>query len=169
MASRSADSQGARSESSRWKYRASWAGEGSPFGNVIGAGIRTRLLAHSAAIGVVHDFTPGLSMDLRIGYNRFDQRLNPISDEGFKGLETSLDTGADQVEKVADYTYPKVTVRGLKVTVEGPTFDTSKEGAGVPVLDAVASRSADGSEIYVKAVNTSPMSAVDTEMSCSRR
>ena len=52
----------------------------------------------------------------------------------------------------------------LKVTVEGPTFDTSKEGTGVAVLDAVASRSADGSEIYVKAVNTSRTSAVDTEI-----
>jgi alpha-N-arabinofuranosidase len=52
----------------------------------------------------------------------------------------------------------------LKVVVSGPTFDTSKEGTGVPVLDAVASRSADGSEIYVKAVNTSPTSAVDTEI-----
>jgi alpha-N-arabinofuranosidase len=52
----------------------------------------------------------------------------------------------------------------LKVSVEGPTFDTSKEGTGVPVVDAVASRSADGSEIYVKAVNTSPTSAVDTEI-----
>ena len=52
----------------------------------------------------------------------------------------------------------------LKVVVSGPTFDTSKEGTGVPVLDAVASRSADGSEIYVKAVNTSPTSALDTEL-----
>ena len=52
----------------------------------------------------------------------------------------------------------------LKVTVSGPTFDTSKEGTAVPVLDAVASRSADGSEIYVKAVNTSPTNAVDTEI-----
>jgi alpha-L-arabinofuranosidase len=52
----------------------------------------------------------------------------------------------------------------VKTTVEGPTFDTSKEGTAVPVLDAVASRSADGPEIYVKAVNTSPTSAVDTEI-----
>ena len=44
----------------------------------------------------------------------------------------------------------------LKTTVEGPTFDTSREGTGVPVLDAVASRSADGSEIYLKVVNTAP-------------
>jgi alpha-N-arabinofuranosidase len=52
----------------------------------------------------------------------------------------------------------------LKVVVSGPTFDTSKEGTGVPVLDAVASRSADGSEIYVKAVNTSPTDVLDTEI-----
>ncbi|HEY8149291.1 MAG TPA: alpha-L-arabinofuranosidase C-terminal domain-containing protein [Vicinamibacteria bacterium] len=50
----------------------------------------------------------------------------------------------------------------LKVTVEGPTFDTSKEGTGVSVLDTVASRSADGSKLYVKVVNTAPAAAVST-------
>jgi alpha-N-arabinofuranosidase len=44
----------------------------------------------------------------------------------------------------------------LKTTVEGPTVDTSREGTGVPVLDAVASRSANGSELYVKIINTEP-------------
>jgi alpha-L-arabinofuranosidase len=34
----------------------------------------------------------------------------------------------------------------------------------VPVLDAVVSRSADGSEIYVKMINTEPTSAVTTQM-----
>jgi DNA repair ATPase RecN len=42
--------------------------------------------------------------------------------EGFKGLETSLDSGADQVEKVADYTIPKVTVKGLRISVEDKDF-----------------------------------------------
>jgi ABC-type transporter Mla subunit MlaD len=42
--------------------------------------------------------------------------------EGFKGLETSLDSGAAQVEKVADYTIPKVTIKGLKVSVEEKDF-----------------------------------------------
>jgi alpha-N-arabinofuranosidase len=42
----------------------------------------------------------------------------------------------------------------LASTVEGPTFDTSLEGRGVPALDAVASRSADGSRLFVKLVNT---------------
>jgi alpha-N-arabinofuranosidase len=52
----------------------------------------------------------------------------------------------------------------LRTTVQGPTFDTSKEGTGVPVLDAVASRSADGSELYVKVVNTAPTSTVATRI-----
>src|SRR5262249_33490733 len=50
----------------------------------------------------------------------------------------------------------------LKTTVEGPTFDTSREGTGVPLLDAVASRSADGSRLYIKVVNTSPDAAITT-------
>jgi alpha-N-arabinofuranosidase len=48
----------------------------------------------------------------------------------------------------------------LRTTVQGPTFDSSKEGAAVPVLDAVASRSADGAALYLKVVNTDPANAV---------
>ena len=46
--------------------------------------------------------------------------------------------------------------------VTGPTFDTSREGRGVPYLDVVASRSSDGRHVYVKAVNTSPRQAMRT-------
>jgi alpha-N-arabinofuranosidase len=42
----------------------------------------------------------------------------------------------------------------LAASVEGPTVSTTREGQGVPVLDAVASRSADGRSIFIKAVNT---------------
>ena len=52
----------------------------------------------------------------------------------------------------------------LKTAVEGPTFDTSREGTAVPILDAVAGRSADGSALYVKVVNTEPTSAVTTRI-----
>ena len=52
----------------------------------------------------------------------------------------------------------------LRTTVEGPVFDSSREGTGVPVLDAVASRSADRSAIYLKVVNTDPASAVGTRI-----
>ncbi|HEY8549566.1 MAG TPA: alpha-L-arabinofuranosidase C-terminal domain-containing protein [Vicinamibacterales bacterium] len=42
----------------------------------------------------------------------------------------------------------------LSVRVEGPTFSTSREGDAVPVVDAVASRTADGRRIFLKVVNT---------------
>jgi alpha-N-arabinofuranosidase len=44
--------------------------------------------------------------------------------------------------------------RRVAASVEGPTFDTKGEGREVPVLDVVASRSADGGTLIVKAVNT---------------
>ena len=42
----------------------------------------------------------------------------------------------------------------LSATVEGPTVTSTREGRDVPVLDAVATRSADGRTISIKAVNT---------------
>jgi alpha-L-arabinofuranosidase len=50
----------------------------------------------------------------------------------------------------------------LAARVGSPTFDTSKEGKGVPYLDAVVSRSADGQHIFVKAVNTNPLRSLRT-------
>ncbi len=52
----------------------------------------------------------------------------------------------------------------LKTTVEGPTFDTSREGTRVPALDAVASRSKGGSSLILKVVNTEPTRAVATRI-----
>jgi alpha-N-arabinofuranosidase len=42
----------------------------------------------------------------------------------------------------------------LSANVVSPTFDSSREGRRVPYLDAVVSRSADGRQIFIKAVNT---------------
>jgi alpha-L-arabinofuranosidase len=53
----------------------------------------------------------------------------------------------------------------LATKVTSPTFDTSREGRGVPYLDVVASRSADGGRVYVKAVNTSHQHALATTLS----
>ena len=50
----------------------------------------------------------------------------------------------------------------LAASVSSPSFDTSKEGRNVPYLDAVVSRTADGRKIFIKAVNTSPTSALAT-------
>jgi alpha-N-arabinofuranosidase len=50
----------------------------------------------------------------------------------------------------------------LNTVVESPTFSSSREGSRIPALDAVASRSADGSQIFIKLVNSRPVS-LDTE------
>jgi chromosome segregation ATPase len=42
--------------------------------------------------------------------------------EGFKGLEGSLTTGAEQVERLAGYTYPAVRFEGLKPVVDQKQF-----------------------------------------------
>jgi alpha-N-arabinofuranosidase len=42
----------------------------------------------------------------------------------------------------------------LNTEVDSPTFDSTAEGRGVPVLDVVSSRSADGRKIFLKFVNT---------------
>jgi alpha-N-arabinofuranosidase len=52
--------------------------------------------------------------------------------------------------------------RRLWTWVEGPTFDSSREGRGVPYVDATASRAGDDdARIYVKIVNTDPARSVD--------
>jgi alpha-N-arabinofuranosidase len=45
-------------------------------------------------------------------------------------------------------------VERVAVEVVGPTFDSSREGKGIPYLDVVATRSADGQEVVLKVVNT---------------
>jgi alpha-N-arabinofuranosidase len=42
----------------------------------------------------------------------------------------------------------------LHSQVVGPTFDSTSEGRDVPVLDAVASRAADGRRVFLKLINT---------------
>jgi alpha-N-arabinofuranosidase len=52
----------------------------------------------------------------------------------------------------------------LGTQVESPTFDTTLEGKSIPFLDTVASRSADGHQIYIKAVNTNQLVAIKTSI-----
>jgi alpha-N-arabinofuranosidase len=55
----------------------------------------------------------------------------------------------------------------LAVTVESPTFDSSREGKNVPYLDVTVSRSLDGKRIFIKAVNTDPVRALATKIQLS--
>ena len=50
----------------------------------------------------------------------------------------------------------------LAARVSSPTFDTTREGKGVPYLDVVVSRSSDGQHIFLKAVNTNPLRPLRT-------
>ena len=49
--------------------------------------------------------------------------------------------------------------------MECPTFNTTLEGKNIPFLDAVVSRTADGQELFIKAVNTDPQHAMRTTIS----
>jgi TolA-binding protein len=49
------------------------------------------------------------------------ERLDTMR-EGFKGLEQSLNTGAEQVERLAGYTYPVVTFNRLRPNIEQRPF-----------------------------------------------
>jgi alpha-L-arabinofuranosidase len=44
----------------------------------------------------------------------------------------------------------------LMSSIESPTFDSSREGKNVPYLDTVVSRTLDGRQIFIKAVNADP-------------
>jgi len=55
----------------------------------------------------------------------------------------------------------------LASTVISPTFDTSREGTQIPYLDVTVSRTADNKKIFIKAVNTSPTSALVTTINTS--
>ena len=50
----------------------------------------------------------------------------------------------------------------LATKVDGPTFNTSREGTNIPFLDATASRTADGKTIFIKAVNTNRTRSLTT-------
>jgi alpha-N-arabinofuranosidase len=53
----------------------------------------------------------------------------------------------------------------LSSTLDGPAFDSTLEGKAIPTIDAVVSRSIDGKQIFIKAVNTDPANAVTTKVS----
>jgi archaellum component FlaC len=57
----------------------------------------------------------------RVSFLVSPERLKTMR-EGFKGMEESLDTGAEQVERLAGYTYPVVKFNGLKPEIDEKSF-----------------------------------------------
>ncbi|PYX85066.1 MAG: hypothetical protein DMG70_04870 [Acidobacteria bacterium] len=104
--------------------------------------------------------SPGAAFDLMNVFERSDiVAMSAVSDmvNGWSG-------GVIQASRDGVFVTPTYLVNQLYSTylgserlasqVESPTFDTTTEGKAVLSLDAVASRTADGRHLFIKAVNT---------------
>lgn len=104
--------------------------------------------------------------------NVFERRGDLVEMSAVSDLVNGWPGGIIQVNRHSFFVSPTYLVnrlysehRGderLASDVNSPRFDASKEGRNVPYLDAVVSRTADGRKIFIKAVNTSPTSALVT-------
>jgi ABC-type transporter Mla subunit MlaD len=95
----------------------------------------------------IHDglgrFSEGLDkMSTALKLQRFDTMR-----EGVRGLETSLTTGAEQVEKLSGYTYPVVTFKGVKPSVEQKKFWPEGDKIGEGMRKAAEGVAAAGKEM----------------------
>jgi alpha-L-arabinofuranosidase len=96
--------------------------------------------------------------------NVFERRGDSVGMSAVSDLVNGWPGGIIQASRHALFVTPVYLVNQLYAThagtarlsvqVNGPTFSSSREGTDVPVLDAVASRSADGRHVFIKAVNT---------------
>ena len=73
--------------------------------------------------------------------------------EGFKGMEGSLTTGADQVAKLASYTYPMVTFKGLKPMVDEKPFWPQGDQVAEGMRKGAKALKAAGKELETQAAN----------------
>lgn len=96
--------------------------------------------------------------------NVFERRGDLVEMSAVSDLVNGWPGGIIQASRHGVFVTPIYLVNQLYATrvgaervaarVEGPTFSSSREGHDVPVLDVVASRSADRRSIFIKAVNT---------------
>lgn len=73
--------------------------------------------------------------------------------EGFKGMEGSLDTGADQIERLASFTYPVVKFNGLKPDITEKSFWPDGEDIARGMRKGAKALSEAGKEIDSQAAN----------------
>ncbi len=96
--------------------------------------------------------------------NAFERRGGVVGMSAVSDLVNGWPGGIIQASRDSLFVTPIYLVNQLYAThlgsdrlatrVEGPTVSTSKEGTDVPVVDIVASRSADGKNLFIKALNT---------------
>jgi alpha-N-arabinofuranosidase len=106
--------------------------------------------------------------------NVFERRGALVTMTAVSDLVNGWPGGIIQASRHAVFVTPIYLVNQLYAThlgaerlatrVDGPTFASSREGTDIPVVDVVASRSADGGKIFVKAVNTDLERPVTTKV-----
>jgi hypothetical protein len=74
------------------------------------------------------------------------QRLEPVRD-GFRGIEEALTSGADQVDRLASFTYPVVEFNGLKPEVTQKQFWPEGEKIAAGMRKAATGATAAGKEM----------------------
>lgn len=98
------------------------------------------------------------------GLARFGEGLERMQDslqlrriqtlrEGFTGLESSLNTGAEQVERLSGYTYPVVRFEGVKPVVERKQFWPEGDKIAAGMRKAAAGAEAAREELNVMAAD----------------
>jgi chromosome segregation ATPase len=74
------------------------------------------------AVREIHDSLVRFDQGLERMQNMFKAERLEAMRKGFQGLEQALNTGAEQVERLAGYSYPVVTFHGLKPSIEQRAF-----------------------------------------------
>ena len=105
--------------------------------------------------------------------NVFERRGDLVGMSAVSDLVNGWPGGIIQAARDAVFVTPAYLVNRLYAThvgaeriatrVAGPTFSSTREGDGVPAVDVVTTRSADGRHLFIKAVNTDlehPVSAL---------
>jgi chromosome segregation ATPase len=90
------------------------------------------------------------------------QRLDTMR-QGFQGLETSLTTGAEQVERLSGYTYPVIAVKGLKPEVSQRQFWPEGDKIAAGMRKAAAGVTAADKEMEEMAADLPKLRASLTE------
>jgi alpha-L-arabinofuranosidase len=106
--------------------------------------------------------------------NVFERSGDVVQMSAVSDMVNGWSGGIIQASRHAEYVTPTYLVnqlyashlgtKRLASTLRGPTFDSTLEGVGVPTMDAVATRSADGRQLFIKVVNTDSSQAVSMEI-----
>ncbi len=62
-----------------YRYGRYFVSDESPLGLVLGGGAEARLRTHNAYAGISHSFMPDLVTQIRLGYNRYRNRMNTLN------------------------------------------------------------------------------------------